>query len=1215
MANLRWLGAICITISLLGLFSFVQTTSVKAQKTERPELVIQDGHLGNVQAVAFSPNGRILASAVGIGEGGIKLWEANSGRLIRNLRGEEYGVRRLAFSPDGNLLAASNNGSPTCQIWDINSGKLVRNFDEKKGGQVQAIAFSPIDKTFAFSSGSIYLWDLSKDTLLQKLGHDVTAIVFSPNGKIIAGVDREGSMSSDQDRKINLWQTDTGQLLRSIPANADSGPKVIGFSPDGKTVAVITDDRTIDLWDVGTGNSIRSLSSPDYNTRGGDLKAVRYSLDGKRLFVLFNSNTGNVYEYLDVWDLTSGKVTRQIPSQRGMEINDDVIAFSADEKIFATGFFEGIRLSDTSTGNTVRVIEGHDKSTASLIINPLQKTILLGASDAPASVWDANQSLICKLTDDTGYFRGVKFSPDGKTFVLDHVSGASSFWNQRDCKNLFERSEIDPEKSVFAPDGKHIAVIEEKSIKLYSAEKQELLRVLRGHTNRIASIAFSPDGKLLATASEDRTVKVWNLDQGQTLYSLDDPTFKAGAVAFSPDGKILASADGDVPFYVRRGGRKIKLWDISSGKLLRSFGDHDLAIKTLAFSSDGKLLASSSKDKTVRIWNLSSGQLLQKLDGHPNSSNSNNLGIWFITFSPDGRTLITRDDTPAYDSTVNFWEVSSGKLLNQVSGDPDIRAIQFTPDGKSIVIATRTRYKDTMTNLYSTGGELLVSVVGFPNGTWIVTTPDGLFDGSPETLSRINWRFAANEVAPVEVFFNEFYYPGLLIDILNGKRPKASSDITRKDRRQPEVRFLSNAGPQTGPEAETPLVSDRNFTVRLEVNEIPSDKDHPAGSGAKDVRLFRNGSLVKIWRGNVLQKGSKAILETVVPITSGENRFTAYCFNRDNVKSLDAQMLVRGNDSLSRKGTAYILTVGINRYSNSQYNLKYAVADAEAFSSEVQRQLIKLNNFSQIQVVPLLDQQATKANVLAVLQRLAGVSTKEASAGPLAVFNKIRQAQPEDAVILYFASHGTARQNQFYLIPHDMGYAGPRTKLTPSDIQNLLDHSLSDRELDQAMEGINAGHLLLVIDACNSGQALEAEEKRRGPMNSKGLAQLAYEKGMYILTASQSYQAALEATQLGHGLLTYALIEEGLKKASADNEPNDGQLTVRELLNFASERVPQIQIEKLQEARGLGLNLSFVGDEDQKLSLEDRDLQRPRAFYRRELITNPFIIALLKGLR
>src|SRR5262245_59229300 len=113
--------------------------------------------------------------------------------------------------------------------------------------------------------------------------------------------------------------------------------------------------------------------------------------------------------------------------------------------------------------------------------------------------------------------------------------------------------------------------------------------------------------------------------------------------------------------------------------------------------------------------------------------------------------------------------------------------------------------------------------------------------------------------------------------------------------------------------------------------------------------------------------------------------------------------------------------------------------------------------------------------------------------------------------------------------------------------------------------------MLFVLDACNSGQALEAEEKRRGPMNSKGLAQLAYEKGMYILTAAQSFQAALEAAQLGHGYLTYALVEEGLKTPVADSSPKDGLVIAREWLNFATERVPQMKEEKMSQGSGLGL--------------------------------------------
>ena len=152
---------------------------------------------------------------------------------------------------------------------------------------------------------------------------------------------------------------------------------------------------------------------------------------------------------------------------------------------------------------------------------------------------------------------------------------------------------------------------------------------------------------------------------------------------------------------------------------------------------------------------------------------------------------------------------------------------------------------------------------------------------------------------------------------------------------------------------------------------------------------------------------------------------------------------------------------------------------------------------------------------------------------------------------------------------------------------------------------MSAAQLTLVLDACNSGQALEAEEKRRGPMNSKGLAQLAYEKGMYVLTAAQSYQAALEAAQLGHGYLTYALVEEGLKKGEADVAASrDGNVLVREWFDYATERVPQMQRGAMQQKRELGGSLAFAGDGSQ-------DVQRPRVFYRREMDVRPLIVARL----
>jgi uncharacterized caspase-like protein len=173
-----------------------------------------------------------------------------------------------------------------------------------------------------------------------------------------------------------------------------------------------------------------------------------------------------------------------------------------------------------------------------------------------------------------------------------------------------------------------------------------------------------------------------------------------------------------------------------------------------------------------------------------------------------------------------------------------------------------------------------------------------------------------------------------------------------------------------------------------------------------------------------------------------------------------------------------------------------------------------------------------------------------------------------------------------------------RGQVNAAGLEAIMSHSISDRELEQCFERIAAGHILFVIDACNSGQVLESEEKRRGPMNSKGLAQLAYEKGMYILAAAQSYQSALEVTELGHGLLTYALIEEGLKQRKADNAPRDGKVLLQEWFDYATARVPELQQRKMERARAL-----TIAEEEvvRQPGISMGNVQRPRVFYRRDM--------------
>jgi uncharacterized caspase-like protein len=286
------------------------------------------------------------------------------------------------------------------------------------------------------------------------------------------------------------------------------------------------------------------------------------------------------------------------------------------------------------------------------------------------------------------------------------------------------------------------------------------------------------------------------------------------------------------------------------------------------------------------------------------------------------------------------------------------------------------------------------------------------------------------------------------------------------------------------------------------------------------------------------------------------------------VRSCDAQLTLIGAAGVARKGTAYIITIGLNKYANNDYDLRYAFQDAKAFANDLRQKQEQLKTFSNVEVIPLLNENATKTNILRAFQILSGSDPKATPPGTSDILASLHSAQPEDAIFVYFAGHGTSIASHFYLLPYDFGYQGKRDELSQDQLNVILSHSISDEELRSAFEGIDAGKLVLVIDACNSGQALDEEEKRRGPMNSKGLAQLAYEKGMYILTASQSFQQALEVDRLGHGLLTFALVEEGLD-TSAAMPPGNTDLGVREWLDYAARRVPEMLQTILDQSRSL----------------------------------------------
>jgi WD40 repeat protein/class 3 adenylate cyclase len=554
----------------------------------------------------------------------------------------------VAFSPDGKYVLTGTDDK-TAILWDVQSGQELRRFTGHTEGVVR-VYFSPNGKnilTIGLDKSTI-MWDAATGREVYRITTDppLRSMAYSHDGKTI--------FTSSMDNTIRQWDVENGKEVGIFMTTPDLVTR-ISISPDDKYM--VTFSNTAQLWNLETGQKLR-----EFLLDATTILTTAFSPDSN--FVLTGNTDGIAY----LWDIRTGNEVRRFIGHTGPLYS---VTFSPDNKSVLTGGGDNtMRLWDIETGQELRKFTFSDYVTA-VAVSPDGQWVLTSGDDGTTRLWDLNASSPLPMFSHRAGVNAVAFSPDGELILTGGVDGTARLWEAETGENLRDfigHTDVINYAAAFSPDGKYIVTASwDKTVRLWDPQTGDEVRQFVGHTESVNDLEFSPDGRYILTAGED-TVRLWHAKTGKELRQFGETGQYYGAT-FSPDGKYVLTA---APGY---DDGKARLWDVSTGELIREYQSPIGGMSGVSFSADGEYMLTAGQDGIARLWNVETGKEVRQFVGHTDR-------IYNAIVSPDGKTIATASP----DNTARLWDIQTGQELRRFTGHTaGVENVAFSPDGKYIL--------------------------------------------------------------------------------------------------------------------------------------------------------------------------------------------------------------------------------------------------------------------------------------------------------------------------------------------------------------------------------------------------------------------------------------------------------------------------------------------------------------------------------------------------